>query len=403
MADIPLYPTSGTLVSDSLENIMAGRKVEARQKMLDALNAENIQSQIRDRDENTLSNRFNRQGMAEDRAAQAAQRAQAIDKITVGQMAPGQALTDPNSLAAAMRFAPGDVTPSSIQDPGTIDTGKLTAMPAAGAPPPGAPGFNPETPSGPLGVTAPQAPATTPPTYKGTPEYQQIKDIIDNDPEMDPTVKHLLLISASSGKGDPSGVIERYITAKTTQPDPGAFIVGQDGKVTRAVGPDGKPVPSNAHLANAPRPPVTKEPQRPQYVGTDKDGQPLEMMPDGTIKVAPTPTGAPIQPKPTTGRTSSASGIYDSGKYNQYLRAMLTHPPQNATQKEQDLITSTQNAAGNAVIDSIKYPDPDVKTALSQIWNNHIDHDKPVDELNLKGDQASIDMIKQVLRDLKGQ
>jgi hypothetical protein len=69
--------TPGSAVAGQLQNILANKRLEARQNLLDQLNAQNVQSQISDRDANA-------QSMADYRKTQAAYR-QSMDENRIAQ------------------------------------------------------------------------------------------------------------------------------------------------------------------------------------------------------------------------------------------------------------------------------------------------------------------------------
>lgn len=120
-----LTMTPGSAVAGQLQNILTQKRLEARQAMLDQIHAKDIESQIRDRDENTRANSEFRAANAENRKAQEVQR-------RAGLYSPDMPM-DPNSedYKYIQKEAPSLLNPATPETP-QFDYEGQAPIPAAG-------------------------------------------------------------------------------------------------------------------------------------------------------------------------------------------------------------------------------------------------------------------------------
>jgi hypothetical protein len=116
--------TPGSAVAGQLQNILTSQRLEKRQAMLDALNQQNVQSEISARNENAKS-------LAENRTEQASNRAARELATRASLYSPHQALA-PTDESYLQKNAPSLVDPSQ---PGTAPLGPDEAGPSMPATP----------------------------------------------------------------------------------------------------------------------------------------------------------------------------------------------------------------------------------------------------------------------------
>lgn len=106
-----LTMTPGSAVAGQLQNILTQKRLEARQAMLDQIHSKDVESQIRDRDENTRANSEFRAANAENRKAQEVQR-------RAGLYSPDMPM-DPNSedYKYIQKEAPSLINPATPETP----------------------------------------------------------------------------------------------------------------------------------------------------------------------------------------------------------------------------------------------------------------------------------------------
>jgi len=332
------YTSPGYAVAGTLDQILTQRKAEARQAMLDSLNQQNVQSEIRSRDENT-------QGLTQQRAERAAEYKAQAAKLRMAGIAPGS--VSGGDVDFLKENAPSSLTQTggaTLPSTSLIGASELPGGDTSGQ---GAASVEnvPSKPDASIPITS---------TYAGIPEYQQKKKWQDavndlaNDPSFnDPAIQKLLkmeAISPDAEKNMPS-LLEKLLANRAPKDLPENWVVDSSGHERKLNTPPG------AHVINLPAPPRPAAGRGDQYVGTS-GGNPVVMLPDGSFVVGHLPPGAdgstpmPIEAKPI----NAPGGLvkeYGQGEFAAYQKAlsMTTPNPQEILTSMNALINSHRDKA----------------------------------------------------------
>jgi len=228
---MPGYTNPAQATSDALQQILAEQRLQARQKMQDDLNAQNVQSEIRDRDSNAAARAESVAASAEQRKAFAELREQMKTDAKIKNYGdiPIQNLS-PDDTAFLKQNAPGRIqtggmTLPSSQAPGA---GLLVGAPQTATDPTASPSTStaPALPPGQMQAN----PSTFSPNVPGnvtkdmgSPAYQQqqaqiqrTNDALSKIPGLDPNIRTLSgLLLANPAL---AGLAEKVMTSKNEKP-----------------------------------------------------------------------------------------------------------------------------------------------------------------------------------------
>lgn len=379
MADNPVIPgyTPGSAMADQLQQILTSKRVEARQAMLDQIHAKDIESQIRDRDENARTN-------AEIRAANAENRKSQADTRFLTTLGDNPRNLDPTTATKLAEIDPSRL--ESVQGGATLPS---TKSPMAGL----IVGGNTTKPISTTSTIDPSAPDPSVPStqrYLGSPAYMKQHEVQTKLESLGPNFsqlppeQQLMKIAAIFPGTDPMAVLERLLTAKSQQA-PGRFKVWSEAQQKMidagAIGPNDK-------TAMEPRSP--REPKdhgtfldRPVIIDGKVDPHKVYVMKNGDITIQNVPDGASLGNKP-----NAKVPIVSSQEAAQYakFRGLATKEPDGFI----------FNSAGVKVKNSVafsqyeqslygKFP-PDISGAV-----------KAALEANLPSTTTNEDLVKQAL------
>lgn len=297
-------------VASTLDNILTTRKAEQRQAMLDEISKRNVESEITSRDENTKSLADQRSALADEHY---------LKMIQDSGFDPDQDLSkiDPRMLAVAEKT--GYIKHSRLSPTPSVSTSEdfrsATDDPRTQST---YDGPNANEPS----FTMPGDTSTTTgsPTeeqgtfFKGTREDQEANRL---QTDMQPLIESGFFTDPKVSDIQKMLTINRLFRQKPTtteftgllKPKGNRYVMGMDGKVTQATGPDGTPLGTEDQITPVPRPATAPAPSF-SYGGVDpKTGMPISMdNRSGHFRVAPAtelPNG--IAPKPTA--ASQGNGL----------------------------------------------------------------------------------------------
>jgi hypothetical protein len=332
--------TPGSAVSDALQQILAERRLDARQALLDSLHQQDVQSIIRDRDQNSRTNEEYRRGLIEQRKSLEAERQATANKTRLGEVMPGP-INNPNTLGFLNTNFPDLVknNPQPTLPPQEFTQGMLP------------PDAQPEN------------------VFLGTPEYQVgqrndqgLKDLSHNPDfdKMSPIEKFLAI-----RQYDPKGQIPQQLLMPTKD-EQYVPILDWKGNDT------GNWAPSNS--IRLPEPQQTKQPN----TGVTVLGP--DMSPDGK------PTGKTWVYEHSTGKeklldthvAAKAAGkpvdLYNRSAASAYVRSLRVKGPQGQRESQ---------AAMQILINSIT--DPEVKADIVTITSDPKMRVAPLDQLVAHG------------------
>lgn len=322
--------TPGSAVAGQLQQILTSKRLEARQAMIDEMNRRNTESEIAYRDENAKS-------LAENRAAQAQLRTSQANKEFLGELGDNPTNLDPVTAAKLAKIAPNrlQTTPAGSTLPSKVAPA-AGLMVGAGAPSTPLPSEMTDSP-------AVDRPATN--TYTGSPAYQKSKAITDQltslagDPafaSLDDTHK-LLKISAMFPGSDPAPMLERLMTAKSSQAGGHQYVVDPANPTKRidlgVAGPNDKFEMLPRELRQPAEPPVM------QYWGTDDNTGKRVLVNtyrNGKSQIVPAPEGITLDDK-VGARGNTAKPPKVAGPTWNLYSAALQAASQGKTQAEPQL------------------------------------------------------------------
>lgn len=373
MADFstpPSITTPGSAVADQLQNILATKRANDRQAMLDQLNQQNVQSQIRDRDAATAYNQERIAGLTSDRNAQEVTRR--MSNFSKGQPLVGSDLDYVNKNSPSM-VVPGQEGTQPLQ-PG--DQG-------------------PEMPS-------------TPASFYGSPKEVEA----DKHTQLQKALMERMGSPTSGWDQEPDGQKEleyfnatgRSIPDNVLRPNVGGKHFRFDEASGKYYDMSGKEKTDNSWgphdvVDKVPRPPrELQDPPLAQMQGT-RNGKPVLIVVDrkGKATEVAMPEGVDFTGKAAAPPKAplNANDLYDSKAFALYENAVKSP---SATKESRQL--SMQNA-----INTIK--DPLVKKDVIDIFSDAQMRNMPAAQLIaagvLNGSQDHVDKVKAVLSALRGQ
>lgn len=394
--------TPGSAVAGQLQNILLEKRQAAHQALLDQIHARDVESQIRDRDENTKTNQEYRRGLIANRQALADQRRLADLGDQPAQIDPASDTAKFLRVAAPTRYkeTPATTTLPSTQMAGGATLGQAPMM-----------GSDEDTTAQPP-VPAPalatqESPSISTPAsgqFLGSSKYQAQHDTeakltaLFNDPNFAklPPEQQILKIAPIFPGTDPMAALERFLTSKTQQA-PGHFRVYDENTATiKDLGPVG--INDKTSLIPKSRPEPAPKAIAP-YDAYDEQGNkvPLNFNPNtGKYERAELPPGLRIGGKLGPDKVVPPVGLYDDKAFKDFQAAARNAGP-NAS--------ALRFAAATAFIDKIH--DPEVKADVIAIRNEPAAKALPIEDLvksgALSGPPEHIAKVKVILDILRGQ
>ncbi len=284
------YQSYGDAISSQLQDIMARRQVEARQKMLDSLNVANMQSEAADRTENRRiqAEREKREAqdfqdrqatLADERKAKADSIREATGLKKVAGLTRGP-VEDPDALKAVQEFASNRLTPAKPAETFLPSTQSVGASTLPGNPAQGGQGPTQTSPF----TSTPSIPAPAKPAfYQGT---DKEIDKADQKASLEDILKEIA--NTPGGKLSPvqgiraEGALGRSLPAGVIQPQMQDAQMW-DPNTNRLVPLPGAKVPFGTPPQMGSRAP--REPRAPQgqvyEVSDGKGGTSLKYVVDG--------------------------------------------------------------------------------------------------------------------------
>jgi hypothetical protein len=365
------FLSPGAEVSNTLSDILASKKLEARQKMLDILNQQNVQSEISARNENAASQKANREALASDRAAQEDQRR--LSTFDTGNHPVGEDLSSvpsdlQTSLINAGRAKRGPA-PEAEGPVAALNMPQVSAQLTGPSTPAQMGEMDRALTSSPADLTttpvSPAVPLNAPPsvTNLGTAaqaKQERIKHNVGDfmqkmsqNPTMSPMDKLLGLTQAFEETTPPASSVAELLKTQPKQ-----YQVGPNGQLTELK------VEPGSHVINAPRPPAPQH-SRATYVGTNPaDGTALSYDPDlkKVIDSKGNEYTGPMGAKPS-------SPPHNTSNIPPALRTQLIGGFQNYVKNRTPENKATYDKIVSNVLQSLPATySPDVKEGLGQLY-----------------------------------
>ncbi len=192
--------TPGSAVAGQLQQILASKRLEARQAMMDEITRRNVESEIQTRADTVETNRASREATEEWRKAQAAKSIQDEQDRYLSRFKSGQQLQNPATIAKIR-----GIDPDLLQQTGgaTLPSTQI----GGGATLTGAPPSLPIAPSITQSPSVPDTSIPTQTTYTGTGDQQSdlqhelAMRAMAQDPNTPPALKQWLAMSVGARKG----------------------------------------------------------------------------------------------------------------------------------------------------------------------------------------------------------
>ncbi len=380
--------TPGSAVAGQLQNILTQKRMEQRQALLDSLQAENVKSQIADRDENMAANRESRAATADWRKQQAALSHQNENDKYLNEFTSGQQLQDPATIAKIKGINPELLQQNVGSTLPSTQVGGPAALPGA------APSFGSPSPAqggAPIAPIMQASPSQLDPSVPGN------NTIFQGNGKQQADRQKLQSIELAKQKLQSPGfdalpVAQKaywYEQATGHQPQVGMFENKSDQWVP-IIGPDGTPTgnwaPSNAiKMGFAPKEPRTPDPAPVQIAGHDAKGNEVVLLSDHHGNIIPfkgLPDGVTIDSRPGA-PAKPPKGVTDQTK-TQFAAAKQAWLKNNKDAVKEDMLKQTA-----ARLISEFPADPSVREKVQSMYNQPAYRNYSVDEFRNFIDDSS--------------